>query len=145
MVFRRALILITISLFAAAPFAAAKPPAGKGQAKAAEKAAEIADDAQAVTDDVRGKAGKRGKRDADANAVKEKAMAEDVAGDKAKAKDKAAADSQAGGRADEMRERRDERKAIMEETKGSAADGEAPKGKKAWWKFWGDEEGAAAE
>ena len=144
MMFRRVLILITISLFAAAPFAAAKPPAGKGQAKAAEKAAELTEDSKELATEARGKAGKLDGADVKEKAKdKEKAKAKDK--DKAKAKDKAAADSSAGSRGDELRERRDERKAIMEEAKGADADGEASKGKKAWWKFWGDEEAAATE
>lgn len=36
----------------------------------------------------------------------------------------------------EMRERKDERKQIMEETKTQGKKEEPEKGKKPWWKFW---------
>ena len=36
----------------------------------------------------------------------------------------------------EMRERKDERKQIMEETKTQGKKEEPEKGKKSWWKFW---------
>lgn len=46
---------------------------------------------------------------------------------------------------EEMRERHEERRQIMEETKTRGKKDETEKGKKPWWKFWQREEGAAAE
>jgi len=41
---------------------------------------------------------------------------------------------------DAMKDRRDERKAIMDQTKGAAEPGTPQKGKKPWWRFWGSDE-----
>ena len=49
------------------------------------------------------------------------------------------------GRGKEMRARRDERKAIMEETKGAAEPGTPQKGKKPWYRFWEADENDSAE
>lgn len=48
-------------------------------------------------------------------------------------------------RGDEMRARRDERKAIMEETRSGAEPGTPRKGKKPWWRFWESDDEAGAE
>jgi hypothetical protein len=50
-----------------------------------------------------------------------------------------------GGRGAEMRDRRDERKAIMQEAKGSSEPGTPQKGKKPWWRFWGSDEDSVPE
>jgi hypothetical protein len=57
------------------------------------------------------------------------------------------ADEEAGkARGEEMRARRDERKAIMEEARDAAEPGTPRKGKKPWWRFWqSDEDYEASE
>ena len=51
----------------------------------------------------------------------------------------ATAEREGKGRGEEMRSRRDERKALMEESKSAREPATPEKGKKPWWKFWGDE------
>lgn len=55
-----------------------------------------------------------------------------------------ALDAADGARGDEMRNRRDERKAIMEEAKAAHEPGTPQRGKKPWWRFWESEEDWAA-
>lgn len=48
--------------------------------------------------------------------------------------------SEKAAQGDEMRERRDERKTIMEQEKSAAEPGTPRKGKKSWWRFWESDE-----
>ncbi len=100
-----------------------------------------------------------GKRHGDADKSRDKRMMDhakdrdaDMTGDdedddKAKRKNKMknvgddTAEAQGKGRdmSQEMRERRDERKQIMEQHKGQSVEGEPRMGKKPWWKFWEQE------
>ena len=57
----------------------------------------------------------------------------------------AAVDQADKGRGAEMRARRDERKAIMEDAKSAAEPGTPRKGKKPWYRFWESDEEAAVE
>jgi hypothetical protein len=72
----------------------------------------------------------------------------DAAGARAKGtrgRGEAGVDRADKGRGAEMRTRRDERKAIMEEAKSSAEPGTPRKGKKPWYRFWESDEQAAPE
>ena len=57
----------------------------------------------------------------------------------------AAVDKADPGRGAEMRARRDERKAIMEDAKSSAEPGTPRKGKKPWYRFWESDEEVTPE
>lgn len=57
----------------------------------------------------------------------------------------AAVDEADPGRGAEMRARRDERKAIMEDAKSSAEPGTPRKGKKPWYRFWESDEEVTPE
>jgi hypothetical protein len=61
-------------------------------------------------------------------------------GTKARHDEERAADAKRKGKGDEMRDRRDERKAIMNESKAAREPGTPQKGEKPWWKFWGNDE-----
>lgn len=76
-----------------------------------------------------------GNTDADTDRGRQRGADEDMH-PSSKHKDKQKGADSDRGKGDEMRERRDERKQIMEEHKGATEPGEPQGGKKPWWKFW---------
>lgn len=115
------LLLGLVAGLAAAPtaFAAHHEGAAQGHGKAMKKAKDARATAGDVAEDAREAAG-------------------DVAEDARKRADEANQ-----GRGAEMRERRDQRKAIMQDAKSTAEPGTPRKGKKPWWRFWESEADAA--
>ena len=106
--------------------------------------------------EMRRKEAEAGRAEAEAKARSEAARAEHPPNEHATVEASEAADNARGGNetASEIRNRRDERKAIQEEYRGSrdpgqegagpdadsdaVAAGRQQKAKKPWWKFWGD-------
>ncbi len=101
---------------------------GKGQEKAQKHKA----DAMNRADEAR--------KDAEARAERAREQAEER-GEEARE----SAEREQRGRGDEMRARREERKAIMDEAKTGAETGTPRKGKKPWWRFWESDEDYEAE
>ena len=115
-------------------------PAGKMQEhgdKAMKRGDEAREEADERTREAREEADER-TREAREEAEESSREAREEAGERSEGATK--------GRGAEMRARRDERKAIMDEAKSAAEPGTPRKGKKPWWRFWeSDEVGEAAE
>ncbi|MHC5012782.1 MAG: hypothetical protein ACYTG6_17860 [Planctomycetota bacterium] len=91
----------------------------------------------------KGKAGAKGHEKAMKQAGDARDAAEQQAEDARVKAEKGADESAARGA--ELRDRRDERKAIMDEAKTAAEPGTPRKGKKSWWRFWESEAADAPE
>ena len=90
-----------------------------------------------------GNADKKAREARDRGAWKRDAAAEGAEGTRRRGE--AAVDEADPGRGAEMRARRDERKAIMEDAKSSAEPGTPRKGKKPWYRFWESDEEVTPE
>lgn len=84
---------------------------------------------------------KRAKQDTkNKNKEKNKKLKKDKAQEADKARYRDRAEDAGSDKAQEMRARQEERKAIKEEYKADVeAGGERVKGNKPWWKFWGED------
>jgi hypothetical protein len=133
---RISLILVALATFAFASPALAGHHEGKGKGqKGLEKSQQKMKEAKKQAGDA--------KEEAEEHAEEAREEAEERAEEaREEAEERAEKAREMGeGRGGEMRARRDERKAIMEEAKAGHEPGTPQKGKKPWWRFWESDDG----
>ena len=131
---RHLVVLFAAALTVAAlPAWADKDDKGKGASKAAERAEQELERGPAD----KGMKHDRAERRADGDhAKRDRADDRPNRADRVHPRDEQRDEPGSQARGEEMRERRDERRQIMEDARADQEAGEPQAGKKPWWRFW---------